>query len=468
MSLKSLNFRLAALFSILFIVFSVVLFVFTYVLLSSTLRREQQEEMRARMLEFWALYQSYGLDLLNDEEFSERTLQEWSLYLIRVADRQNQTLSFYLPEHWRGFSVDQIEAIPPPKEGDLIELRSQEDGGTLEVATLRLPDGNIFQIGINVEARIQTLKRFRRIFLLVAIPLLVLGFAGGLIFSRRSLRPINRLIQVTRSVVDTGQMDTRIPARGSGDELDELVTLFNRMLEKIESLIKGMREALDNVAHDLRTPMTRIVGKAQMALQPDEKEDEASRSLCKEALEDCLEESQAILTMLTTLMDISEAETGVMRLDKRLVDISALIEDITELYRYAAEEKGLTIETSLAGEISVSLDVNRMRQVFANLLDNAIKYTGAGGTITINLSRRQDEVVIGISDSGMGIPEEEIQNIWDRLYRGDRSRSEPGLGLGLSLVRAIVRAHDGLVEAHSQTGEGSRFTISLPLNITKV
>ena len=463
MSLRSLNFRLAALFSALFIVFSAVLFVFTYVLLSSTLGREQQEEMRARMLEFWALYQSYGLDLLNDEEFSDRTMEEWRLYLIRVADRQNRTLYFYLPEHWRGFTVDQIEAIPPPEEGDLIKLRSQEDGGELEVGTLRLPDGNVFQIGINVEARTQTLQRFRRIFLLVAIPLLVLGFTGGLIFSRRSLRPINRLIQVTRSIVDTGKMDTRIPARGSGDELDELVTLFNRMLEKIESLIRGMREALDNVAHDLRTPMTRMVGKAQMALQSDEKGRQGSRSLCREALEDCLEECQAILTMLNTVMDVSEAETGVMRLEKRSVDISALIEDIAELYRYAAEEKGITVETSLPKELSVLLDVNRMRQVFANLLDNAIKYTAAEGTITINVSQGENEVVIGISDSGIGIPDGEIQYIWDRLYRGDRSRSEPGLGLGLSLVRAIVRAHDGTVDARSQTGKGSRFTISLPL-----
>ena len=468
MSLRSLNFRLAALFSALFIVFSAILFVFTYILLSSTLGREQQEEMRARMLEFWALYQSYGLDLLNDEEFSERTLEEWRLYLIRLADRQNRTLYFYLPEHWRGFGVDQIEAIPPPEEGDLIELRSQEDGGALEVATLRLPDGNIFQIGINLGARTRTLQRFRRIFLLVAIPLLIFGFAGGLIFSRRSLRPINRLIQVTRSIVDTGKMDTRVPARGSGDELDELVTLFNRMLGQIESLIRGMREALDNVAHDLRTPMTRMVGKAQMALQPDEKGEQASRSLCREALEDCLEESQAILTMLNTLMDISEAETGVMRLEKRTVDISRFVEDITELYRYAAEEKGITVETSLPEELSVSLDVNRIRQVFANLLDNAIKYTGAGGNITIDVRRGQNEVVIGISDSGIGIPDGEIQYIWDRLYRGDRSRSEPGLGLGLSLVRAIVRAHDGSVDAHSQMGKGSRFTISLPLNITKV
>ncbi len=461
MYLKSLNFRLAALFSVLFIVFSAVVFVFTYLLLFSSLGREQQEEVRARMLEFWALYKSYGLDLLEGEELSERALEEWRLYLIRVADKRNRTLYFYLPDHWRGFSVDQLEAVKPPDNGELIELRSKEDGGALEVATLRLPDGNIFQIGVDIEVRKQTLKRFRRSFLLVAIPLLLLGFAGGMIFSRRSLRPISRLIQVSRSIVDTGKMDTRIPARGSGDELDELVTLFNRMLEKIEALIRGMREALDNVAHDLRTPMTRMVGKAQMALHSDEGRE--SRSACGEALEDCLEESQAILTMLNTLMDVSEAETGAMKLEKCSVDISALVEDMTELYRYAAEEKGISIQKFLPGKLTAKVDVNRMRQVIANLLDNAVKYTGAEGNIKIQVSRRGDEVLIEISDSGIGIAEEEIENIWDRLYRGDRSRSKPGLGLGLSLVRAIVRAHDGTVTARSQAGQGSQFTISLPI-----
>jgi heavy metal sensor kinase len=461
MYLKSLNFRLSALFSVLFIVFSAVIFVITYLLLFSSLGREQQEEMRARMLEFWALYQSYGLDLLQDEEFSELALEEWRLYLIRVADKRNRTLYFYQPEHWHGFSVEQLEAVRPPDNGDLIELRSAEDDGALEIATLRLPDGNIFQIGVDVEARAQTLRRFRRSFLLVAIPLLLLGFSGGLIFSRRSLRPISRLIQVSRSIVDTGKMDTRIPARGTGDELDELVTLFNRMLEKIEALIRGMREALDNVAHDLRTPMTRMIGRAQMALHSDE--EDGRQSAFREALEDCLEESQAILTMLSTLMDVSEAETGVMKLEKRSVDISHLVEDMTELYRYAAEEKGISVEISLPGDLTVEVDVNRMRQVIANLLDNAIKYTDQGGNIKIDVSRRQGEVLIEISDSGIGIPEEEIESIWDRLYRGDRSRSEPGLGLGLSLVRAIVSAHEGTVTARSKAGQGSQFTISLPV-----
>jgi signal transduction histidine kinase len=467
MSLRSLNFRLAALFSALFIVFSLVLFGFTYVLLSSALGREQQEEMRARMLEFWALYHSYGLDLLNEEVFSERTsdriLPEWRLYLIRVADKQNRTLFLYVPAHWRGYNTDELEEIQPPQEGGLIRLGSKEDGGELEIASLRLHDGNVFQIGINIKKRTETLQRFRQIFLLVAIPLLVLGFLGGLIFSRRSLRPIHRLIQVTRSIIDTGKMDTRIPARGIGDELDELVLLFNRMLEKIETLIRAMREALDNVAHDLRTPMTRMVGKVQMTLQSHENTVDESQNPSREALQDCLEESEGILTMLNTLMDISEAETGVMRLEKQFVNISSLVEDITELYRYAAQEKDVNIKTSLPGELYVSLDVNRMRQVLANLLDNAIKYTAAGGIISIEVSCRENEAVVVVNDTGIGIPNGEIQYIWDRLYRGDRSRSKPGLGLGLSLVQAIVRAHMGSVSVASKVGEGSQFTITLPL-----
>ncbi len=455
--LRSLNVRLASLFLLLFLLFSSVLFVLAYVLLESSLRREQDEELRSKLLQFWALYQVSGLDLLTEETFTDRLTAEWRFYLVRVADSANETLFLYVPAHWENFDADRLSALTATEGSERVKLESDREDTVIEVAGLNLHDGNVLQIGINIGSRLRALAGFRRAFLVVVAPLLTLGFAGGIIFANRSLKPISRLIGAIRSILATGKMNNRLPTRGTGDELDELVELFNTLLSKIDSLIQGMRASLDNVAHDLRTPLTRLSAKAQMALQS-----AAGGNADREALKKCIDESAAMLTMLNTLMDISEAETGAMKLARKRVDLAAIVADMAELYRYTAEENGLSIEVDVPGELQAPVDLTRIRQVFANLLDNAVKYTPAGGTIEVRVRRDGSEACISVRDTGPGIAQDDIENIWDRLYRSDKSRSTPGIGLGLSLVRAIVKAHDGTVSVVSKPGKGSVFSVTLP------
>ncbi len=161
-------------------------------------------------------------------------------------------------------------------------------------------------------------------------------------------------------------------------------------------------------------------------------------------------------------MDIAEAKAGILKLDRQHIDVSILVQEVVDVYRFIAEEKEIVINTDLCMGLFVSADSNRMRQVLGNLLDNAVKYTPTGGRVNVQTRTEAGKVVITVKDTGIGICEKDITKIWDRLYRGDESRSQRGLGLGLSLVKSIVDIHGGYVDVSSEPGSGSTFTIYIP------
>ncbi|MGN6109888.1 MAG: sensor histidine kinase [Kofleriaceae bacterium] len=299
--------------------------------------------------------------------------------------------------------------------------------------------------------------RLRARALALALGALVLSVAGGYYLTRRGLRPVRELASTARELLRSGDLSRRVPVRGTADELDDFSALFNRMLDRNQQLVRGMREALDNVAHDLRTPLTRLRLTSEDALR------HGDTATTQEALVVAMEESERVLVMLRALMDISEAETGIMRLDRARVSLNQLASDVAELYAHVAEDAGVQLDVIAATAVSAYADPSRLRQAIANLVDNAIKYTPSGGRVEIEIARDADHAIVRVRDTGEGIPASSIPRIWERLYRADPSRSKRGLGLGLSFVQAIVAAHGGSVTVASQLGRGSTFTISMPL-----
>jgi len=421
--------------------------------------QEDRAVLLSKLKQYTAAYEEGELTDLETLVDSEKDFGKPVLFFVRVASPDNSTLYLSLPDQWATLDLRHIGNISIREKYQRFEVLIKDYETVFEIASMPLEEGYVLQIGKEIKNREELLTRFRHVFAGVMIPAVLIGLLGGYFLSFRALRPIRNLTQTVRSIIDTGKMESRVPAGKTEDELTDLILLFNRMSERIGNLIKGMREALDNVAHDLRTPIARLRGTAEMALQSSQNPED-----CREALADCMEESERIVKMLDTIMDISEAEAGTLKLDIEQVNLSELIKEVVDLYRYVAEEKNIGIHTAFSGDLHLSADPNRMRQVVANLLDNAVKYTPAGGKVDVEALQREKDVIIIVKDTGTGINREDLPKVWDRHYRGDESRTQRGLGLGLSVVKSIVEIHGGHVEVSSELGAGATFSVYLPQN----
>jgi len=447
--------RLTAWYCGLFSLSLAVLFVFIYWALDGTLRKANSELLHSKVKEFADTYRDAGIPEIRRDASQKRSDE----LLVRVSDSDNRTLFASLPysdpQGEQALAGLEARSIQPMERLFTVSVGK---GGAFEFANTRLKNGDLLQIGRNVARRRVLLKHFVESCAAVSVPVLLLALGGGALMANRALRPLRDLTATVQNIVATGRLDARISPEKTAGELRELVISFDRMLEKIQALVEGMRGVLDNVAHDLRTPITRLRGVAELALR-----NPGDLAGSQEALADCVEESERVITMLNTLMDISEVETGAMKLNLQPVDVAELARQLTEFYAEAAEDQGVLISLEAPGRCEAVADENRLRQAVGNLLDNAVKYTPAGGRVRVSVSQAGGEAVLGVRDTGIGIPAEELPRVWERLYRGDKSRSQRGLGLGLSLVRAIAQAHGGECRVRSEPGSGTEFTLRIPL-----
>jgi signal transduction histidine kinase len=290
----------------------------------------------------------------------------------------------------------------------------------------------------------------------------ILGLAGGFFVARRVLRRVDAMTDTTRTIMG-GDLSGRLPVAGTGDELDRLAENLNAMLERIEALMRGLKEVSDNIAHDLKTPLTRLRNRAEEALRVQQ-----SETGYREALESIIEESDGLIRTFNALLMIARAESGQARDGMLSFDAADVARGIGELYEPLAEEKGLTLSVEAPGPAPVIGNRELVSQALANLVDNAIKYAapnaqgnGAARGIVVKAAVEGERVLLSVADRGPGIPEGERGRAVERFVRLEKSRSVPGSGLGLSLAAAVAHLHGGELRLEDNA-PGLRAAIALP------
>jgi heavy metal sensor kinase len=317
----------------------------------------------------------------------------------------------------------------------------------------------ILQLGQSMENHTRVIEVFRKVFITTMVILFALAVVVGWFMARRALVGVETVTRTARRISE-GSLEKRVPVKKKADEIDQLALTFNQMLDRIETLVTGIKEMSDNIAHDLKSPITRIRGIAEVSLTTGSSLQEYE-SMAAGTIEEC----DRLLDIINTMLIISRTEAGVTQLDRQKLDIANLAREACDLFQSPADDKGLTLAYSGPDYISVTGDMRLIQRMVANLLDNAIKYTPAKGRIDVTVSTGADQLVqIEVRDNGRGISAKDQEHIFERFYRCDPSRSQAGTGLGLSFAQAVARAHNGEITVASKIGEGSTFMIRLPKN----
>lgn len=457
---RSLAVRLSVWFALVFTAGFTAIFGLLYWTLARQLDARDIEALQLRAQQYEEIYAATGLNGLRERVAEDSRAPHVRSLFIRLVGRGGDAIWGKIPPDW--IEADAQLVAVPDGWGGWTGRRTytvrvpRDEAQDLAIVGRVLSDGRLLQVGRSTDSRAVFLAPLRRTFLWVGAAVAVTGFGAGVFTARRATRPLRDVLETAQRIIATGALDARVPLPQRQDEVAELVRAFNTVLDKNAGLLRAMREALDNVAHDLRTPLTRLRGTAELALQHG-----SGAGLENEALADCVEQADDVLRLLRALMEISEAEAGMLRLERSRFDLAELSRSAVDLYTEVAEAKRINLVVEGA-PAAVLADRTRLRQAVANLVDNAVKYTPSGGQVVVRTTSEAGQVVLTVSDTGPGVPPGEQARVWERLYRGDASRSERGLGLGLSLVRVIIEAHGGQVALRNRPEGGAIFELRLP------
>jgi len=463
-------FRLTLLFLALFAAAAGAILAYVYMASAGEARAQAQSEVRGEVNGLLAIYRARGVDGLN-ATLVDRTLRGGArLYLL--MDRRGRTITGNLGVTVEGDddgSESPFDDYRGGEQWDTFRFTDTEaDGRVVRKqgfgVQLTLSGGQMLFVGQDLGDTEAYLSRLTQALWAAMGMVLLLGLLGGLLISRNVERSMGRVSRVVTAVQE-GDLKARVEGRRSGDELDELGQGLNTMLDRLEASMASIRHAGDAIAHDLRSPLTRMRAKLEVALI----DAEAGKVSGVDALGVALDEADQLLKTFNAVLAIARLQAAQGTPDPTVFDAADLAADMAELYEPAAEDKGLDFGAEIERGLMVEANRPFLAQALANLIDNAIKYTPTGGAVKFRARRRSSgEIEYSITDTGPGVPEEDRDRVVQRFVRLDNSRTEPGSGLGLSLVVAVAEAHGGRVQLDEGPGEyggfgpGLRVALVLP------
>jgi len=456
---KSLALRLTLWYTGIAAVSLILVLCIAYLVLRSNLDHRLDEELVSEVGEYSALLNSQGLKVLTEVIGREAMSEGTDKLFYQVLDNQGRRLSASDMTAWKHVPVDR-DLLQEALAGKtlLTTLSSTKDRPETRILYARLRPGMVLQVGKSLESVRELLENFREIFGIAVTIIVVCSVIVGWFMATGALSGVANVTQTAASIA-RGDLNSRVELSGRDDEIDELAKTFNEMIGRIQSLIHRMREISDDIAHDLRTPIMRMRGAAEAALT-DVNYDERKLEITAGSM---VEECDNLLGLINNMLELSETQAGVSELSEDEFDVSLLLRDVCELFQPAAEDKGVTLRFNSDGPLVIHGDRKKIRRALGHIIDNAVKYTQSGDSVTAECTRNGRCIFATITDTGIGISEEDLPHIFARFYRADRSRTQTGNGLGLSLAMAIVNAHGGDIKVKSELGAGSRFHVTLPI-----
>jgi signal transduction histidine kinase len=450
--LRTHAFRLAALYFLVFAASTGGVLAFVYWTSADFVERQTEATLDAEVNGLAEQYAQRGLSGLVQLVAARSAGERGANMLYLVTDRDGMPLAGNISGWPQGV---------PAHSGWLSFKIATRIGRRSEIhpalgAVFVIPGGYRLLVAHDISDAAAFRDRIRTTLLWAGLVALGMGLLGGTLMSRNLLRRVE-LVNRTSERVMSGNLAERVPLRGSGDEFDQLAANLNRMLDQIERLMTAMREVTDDVAHDLKTPLARLRARLELALfEPD-----AGEAGHSEAIRAAIDEADRLLATFNALLGIAEAETGAGQRRMSRLDLAEVARNAVEFYEPLAEERGFSLVFDAERGVIVRGDRHLLSQAFANLIDNALKYAG-GGEIAIQVRRCDGRALVEVADRGPGIPPPDRETVFDRFVRLEPSRSTPGNGLGLSLVRAVARRHEGSARL-ADHDPGLRAILELPL-----
>jgi signal transduction histidine kinase len=380
----------------------------------------------------------------------------------RIGMSPKNRLSYFLQNREGRVIFDDIPRIEAPYGWRQVSLPSPPTGVPkanergLLLYSVALQDGYVLAIGADLTPLHDVERALRTAFLWAVLGTLLFGGIGGLVLSRRFLLQVDTITQ-TAERIGRGTLSERVPLRSTGDDLDHLATTINGMLDHIEQLVRNIRQVSTNIAHDLRTPLGRLRQKLELLGVAS-----ADDQLREEAAAEALQQVDEILEIFSALLRIAEIEAGSIKAGFAPVALAHVMENIVSAFQPSAEERSQSIISSLEPGISLYGDRSLLTQMFANLVENALRHTPDNAEIRLTLTRAKQEIIAGVADNGPGVPPEQYGHIFKSFYRLEQSRTRTGSGLGLSLVAAIAQLHGASIRL-ADNQPGLAVTIHFPV-----